>query len=360
MATFHQNLVQSFLNFKNKYMRQYDTYEDAVDDIDNIPEGGIFYTNDNASVQDIIDGMTALHFAGSQVGAGTKNFTFNTEAQKRMLCITKKSGVIVESKEIPVDVLSTGDVIPLGQTAPIIGTDNINSRETLWTDGVNKQLEFENDEYGGLNYGGYKTVETSPKNIKGADRYIGLAADISKTTGASLTYNGNNSFTITVTDSTLSVYVYVDMLVLGGSASGRNVSFDAAGTSLESTDVEGAIKEVNAELIEVNSYLTTEKVVGKWIDGITDVFEQSLVTNNVTIASSGFTVLDNIHTTANTKLINVDGAAEVLSNNVQVQVPINNTNGYVRLESTGLGIWNLGSYGTNFTNIIITLRYIKK
>lgn len=251
MSTFHQNLVQSFLNFKNKYMRQYDTYEDAVDDIDNIPEGGIFYTNDNSSVQDIIDGMTALHLAGSQVGAGTKNFTFNTEAQKRMLCITKKSGVIVESKEIPTDVLSTGDVVPLGQTAPIIGTDNINSRETLWTDGVNKQLEFENDEYGGLNYGGYKTVETSPKNIKGADRYIGLAADISKTTGASLTYNGNNSFTITVTDSTLSVYVYVDMLVLGGSASGRNVSFDAAGTSLESTDVEGAIKEVNADLTEL-------------------------------------------------------------------------------------------------------------
>ena len=75
--------------------------------------------------------MTSLHPAGSQAGTCTKNFTFNTEAQKRMLCITKKSGVIVESKEIPTDVLSTGDVIPLGQTAPIIGTNNIKTGETL-------------------------------------------------------------------------------------------------------------------------------------------------------------------------------------------------------------------------------------
>lgn len=250
MATFHQNLVQSFTNFKNKYMRQYDTYEDAVDDIDNIPEGGIFYTNDNASVQDIIDGMTAIHLVGSQIGSGSNNIIFNTESHKRMLIITKKSGVIVGSKEVPTDVLNTDDVISLGDNLPIVLDSSRAVRNGTWPINTARDGEiFQTAEDPSISSRGssYREGATSASNLTSSNIY-GLAVDASRAVGASLTYNGNDSFTITVTDSTLSVYVYVDMLVLGGSASGRNVSFDAAGTNLESTDVEGAIKEIDSKL----------------------------------------------------------------------------------------------------------------
>lgn len=40
MATFHQNLVQSFTNFKNKYVPRYFATEDALDAVfDDLPEG---------------------------------------------------------------------------------------------------------------------------------------------------------------------------------------------------------------------------------------------------------------------------------------------------------------------------------
>jgi hypothetical protein len=213
--------------------------------------------------------MTALHLAGSQVGVGTKNFTFNTEAQKRMLCITKKSGVIVESKEIPVAVLDTNDVIPLGQIASVIGAKSPITLQgyTNWDSAEGKELAI-NKNSNDL-YGIHDGTEYLPRN-----GIVGLAADLAQTTGAKLTYNGNNSFTIAVTDSTLSVYVYVDMLVLGGSASGRNVSVNLAGTDLVSTDAEGAILEVyekvreglmpeldfaNAVQLTSTAYVTTKK-----------------------------------------------------------------------------------------------------
>lgn len=224
----------------------YDSYEEAVEDIDNIEDGTLVYTPEaEPSVQDVVDGMTALHLAGSQVGAGTKDFTFNTEAQKRMLCITKKSGVIVESKEIPVDVLDTDDVIPLGNSTPIVYTDDINPYPNYTTDSTKNGIKAAFNSYDSSS-GNHVSDFYDEKNglILTSIKSYGLATDSSNTTGATLTYNDNNSFTITVTDSTLSVYVYVDMLVLGGSASGRNVSFNAAGTSLQSTDVEGAIKEI--------------------------------------------------------------------------------------------------------------------
>ena len=226
----------------------YNTDADAEADIANIPEGSMVYTNDDESLQDVIDGMTSLHLAGSQVGTGTTNFTFNTEAQKRMLCIAKKSGVIVESKEIPVDVLESGDTILVGRKAPVIGTNNIPNDATLSSNLVNRKLfqKVYTNPISGTNYlnGSLRAINNGTEIQPNTGTSIGLATDLSASEGASITYNGNNSFTITVTDSTLSVYVYVDMLVLGGSASARNVSFDGAGTDLVSTDVEGVILEL--------------------------------------------------------------------------------------------------------------------
>lgn len=139
---------------------------------------------------------------GSQIGNGTSNFTVSS-SKRRLLCITKNNGVIIESKEIPMSALNANDVIPLGNTAPIIGIDS-----TPWlsspieNDLVGKELGFYRGD-GGSNYFMYS--ETTPQS---PNHSIGLAADLSNALGATITYNGSNSFTITVTDSTLSVYVY--------------------------------------------------------------------------------------------------------------------------------------------------------
>ncbi len=45
--------------------KRYNSYQDAMDDIDNIEEGTLVITPDpEPTIQDIIDGMTALHLAG--------------------------------------------------------------------------------------------------------------------------------------------------------------------------------------------------------------------------------------------------------------------------------------------------------
>lgn len=224
----------------------YDSYEEAETDLANIEDGTLVYTPEpDSTIQDIIDGMTSLHLVGTQRGAGSTNVTVITESSKRFLAITKKSGVIVESKEIPTSVLESGDVVLLGNTSPVIGTETSAPSSTsypLQENLVGKQL----DAYSYLaNNGGHTRLANFETSLDlETNKSIGLAADLSSSSGASITYNGSNSFTITVTDSTLSVYLYTDMLVLGGSASGRNVSFDASGTDLSSTDVEGAIKEL--------------------------------------------------------------------------------------------------------------------
>ena len=184
MATFHENLKQSFKNFKNKY-------------IGNVPSG-VTLAQINADLTDII--------TASKVGVGTKNFTIDSN-RKRLLCITKKSGVIVETKEIPISVLASGDVIPLGNTAPVIGVEPKNNLTgTTATNLVKKEIAIWTSKTGST----YHTTVYDTNDITnlGNDSNIALSADLSNAIGAKITYNGNNSFTINVTDSSLSVYVY--------------------------------------------------------------------------------------------------------------------------------------------------------
>lgn len=220
----------------------YETEAEAQADIDNIPEGSLVYTND-----DDIDAITALHLVGSQVGSGSKNVTVDTSKQKRLLAITKKSGVIVESKEIPVSVLETGDVIVLGDTAHVIYDSR--DDDASYAPSVFPVSKAYNGKRAGLTQysyyqGNYNTFASNPSTAlaMGTTVYMSSSAELADT--AKITFNGSNSFTITVTDSTLSVYVYVDMLVLGGSTSARNVSFDGAGTNLVSTDLQGVVLEL--------------------------------------------------------------------------------------------------------------------
>lgn len=225
----------------------YNTDADAEADIANIPEGSLVYTNDDDEIQDIIDGMTSIHLVGSQIGSGSKNVTVDTSKEKRLLAITKKSGVIVESKEIPVNVLESGDVIVLGDTAHIIYDSR--DDDASYAPSAFPVSKAYNGERAGLTQysyyqGNYNTFASNPSRALDMNTTVYMSSSAELADTAKITFNGSNSFTITVTDSALSVYLYADMLVLGGSANARNVSFDGAGTDLVSTNLQGVVLEL--------------------------------------------------------------------------------------------------------------------
>ncbi len=238
----------------------YNTWQDALNDIDNIPEGAIVMTNDGdgsvearqvsyddgtvggSDVQTQIDMLTTLRLAGYQTGAGSTNVTIDTSKTKRLLCITKRFGVVVETKEIPTSVLNQNDVIPLGNTMPIkLGPDTVTHQNIPATEREQDMFWYTGGTSGDQGHLVYDNNGTYSNYT--LDREANLYADLSSAAGAAIKYNGNNSFTITST-SGLSVYLYADMMVRGGATVAENVSFDAAGTGLQSNDVDGAIKEV--------------------------------------------------------------------------------------------------------------------
>ena len=154
-----------------------------------------------SQISELNNDLTSV-VTSSQIGSGTKNFSINN-TRKRLLCITKKSGVIVESKEIPISVLETGDVIPLGDTASItlaIPRTSIGSNTGKAQVGDLAGLYRENADS--------RPYDATTGALLNANSSYGLETNLSNTTGASITYNGSNSFIITVTKSNLSVYVY--------------------------------------------------------------------------------------------------------------------------------------------------------
>lgn len=146
-----------------------------------------------------LNASLTAEIVGSQVGTGSKTVTTSKQIIR---CITKKSGVIVETKEIPTSVLESGDVVLLGNASPIAGTtpDSIVTGKSTWSAGLNQLISL------GTDASVYLNAYANGAGMT-ANQQIGLVADLSATTGASITYNGLNSFTITVTDSTLSVYL---------------------------------------------------------------------------------------------------------------------------------------------------------
>ena len=155
-------------------------------------------TNEQNTEINQINASLTVGIVGSQIGTGSKTVTTSKQIIR---CITKKSGVIVETKEIPTSVLESGDVVLLGNTSPVVGSEDV-STGTPQANMVGGKITA------------YRMSSNPwPLNLIGNGNAlnqantIGLATDLSQSTGASITYNGSNSFTITVTDSTLSVYL---------------------------------------------------------------------------------------------------------------------------------------------------------
>jgi len=126
----------------------------------------------------------------SQIGAGTTTFT---STKNKLLIIVKKSNMIVQDLLIPVSALNNGDIINLGDKIPLYYTNS------SFADRV-----FSFDQYtSGAFYvkGNGAVFSANTPNVQ-------LHSKKSQTIGATMTYNGSGEYTITVSDSTLSVYVY--------------------------------------------------------------------------------------------------------------------------------------------------------
>ena len=142
-----------------------------------------------------------VQIVGSQIGVGVTTVA----TSKRVIhCITKKGTSIVEEKTIPIDVLESGDVVLLGNSSPIV-YENTNILDGQRFSGYNRNINVaavsQNFNVALFTYG-----EESTQTLTLNDPF-NLSADLSATTGASITYNGSNSFTITVSNSNLSVYL---------------------------------------------------------------------------------------------------------------------------------------------------------
>lgn len=72
----------------------------------------------------------------------------------------------------------------------------------------------------------------------------------------------------------------------GGASSAEDVSYDNTDSGLTAENVQAAIDEIVSEMPSgMHSYSTTEHVVGKWIDGTTDVYERVVSGLNLECAS---------------------------------------------------------------------------
>lgn len=159
-------------------------------------------------------GGGAVSLIGSQSGAGSTTVSLDLSKHSKITCVSKKSGTIVECKEIPTAILNSSDVIPLGGSVGIIGT----GRVVTAVPAVHP--------LGTSDYGDGQSIEliyytsSSQNNIcinggwMGNNRcsgmrvdQTGLKADLTSNTNVSVTYNGSNSFTLT-SISDYDVYLY--------------------------------------------------------------------------------------------------------------------------------------------------------
>ena len=139
----------------------------------------------------------------------------------------------------------------------------------------------------------------------------------------------------------------------GGASSAEDVSYDNTDSGLTATDVQAAIDEIVAEMPSGRShnYSTTEQVVGKWIDGTTDVCEIVLTGISLSLNGSEWVIYSGVDYIA--QLIGLDCFATV--DGALVRCAISEYR-----PSPANGIQVSGFSGMNRTIDTMIVRYIKK
>ena len=120
----------------------------------------------------------------------------------------------------------------------------------------------------------------------------------------------------------------------GGSSSAEDVSYDNSDSGLSAENVQAAIDEIVSEMPTPTSqdYSTTERIVGKWIDGTTDVYERTFYATNLQISDNQYFVIDSTFTNSSIDLlVECSGGAKT-----------SNGSGFVSISGLSIDIWDFG------------------
>lgn len=143
-----------------------------------------------------------------------------------------------------------------------------------------------------------------------------------------------------------------------GTVTAASVTYDNTSSGLTADDVQEAIDEVVTMIPSVAGYSTTEHVVGKWIDGTTDVFEKTISLG--TLPASGSTTV--AHGISNYgRLVSLIGSAKGPASDIPLPYPIKSdaTGGItIYTDATNITLAVATDY-SNYTNAYITMRYTK-
>lgn len=133
-----------------------------------------------------------------------------------------------------------------------------------------------------------------------------------------------------------------------------NVSYSNTASGLIATTVQGAIDEL-ASVSTSHDYSTTEHVIGKWIDGTTDVYERTYAATGISYTSR--TVIDANMTPTNCSIVGLDEAYYLNDNNWTGSVYVTSqvANRFI-MNSSGIQV-DANHDTVNAYNI--TVRYLK-
>lgn len=133
----------------------------------------IFYNTDDTTL------------TGKNYNAATYDYTIDTQLGAKPALAAKRADYF--TKSLPEPQKAEDIFVPLGETAPIIGTepDNLPTGYTTWTEGVGKPL-METRYTNGENTIPVLQTDTSPIAGQSVSTTIGLAADLSNALGATV------------------------------------------------------------------------------------------------------------------------------------------------------------------------------
>ena len=133
----------------------------------------------------------------------------------------------------------------------------------------------------------------------------------------------------------------------------------STGTKIATITVDDVPTDIYAPSASGHTYSTTEQVVGKWVDGITDVYEKSVITEIPNNTQSSYN-----HNIANiSQIISIEGGAwgsnQFLPANMSGYV-LNSNEGALRVTATttAVVVQPIGWDGSSYTGYW-TLRYLK-
>lgn len=145
---------------------------------------------------------------------------------------------------------------------------------------------------------------------------------------------------------------------------GSMIDYDNTTSGLNSTDVQGAIDEIEDQIQNLPSggsddYSLTEHVVGTWLDGVTPVYEKTI----------NFGALPNSTTkTVNHDITNLDHFVSCLGfawrpDKLGFELPISNPTDlggstYIYCNATGINVNTVKDF-SSYSNCYFTLRYTK-